>query len=121
MIGTVALALTALAIAQGGPGEARATGVCSGTATAALRLKSDDGRIEVRFAVEHARAGNPWRIVLVQERRVAWRGTARIVRLGGSFELRRQLRDLPGADTVTASAWGPRGSVCRVSATLPGD
>jgi hypothetical protein len=119
MIGTLALAFTVLAFAQGSPGEARATGVCSGSATSTLRLKSDDGRIEVRFAVEHARAGNPWRIVLVQERRVAWRGTVRIARPGGSFELRRQLRDLPGADTVIASAWGPTGAVCRVAATLP--
>src|SRR6476660_10254877 len=119
MIGTLALALTVLAFAQGGPGDARATGVCSGNATSTLRLKSDDGRIEVRFAIEHAPAGNPWRVVLVQERRVVWKGTARIGRPGGSFEVRRLLRDLPGADTVTASAWAPRGAVCRVAATLP--
>ena len=40
-------------------------------------------------------------------------------RASSSFEVRRTLQDLPGADTVTASAWGPRGLVCRADATLP--
>jgi hypothetical protein len=49
---------------------------------------------------------------------IAWQGTAKTTRASDSFELRRALPDLPGADTVTATAWGPRGTVCRVGATL---
>lgn len=34
-------------------------------------------------------------------------------------EVRRTVPDVPGADTVTATAWGPGGLVCRATATLP--
>ena len=37
----------------------------------------------------------------------------------GVFEVRRLLTDLPGTDAVTATAWGPRGLVCRAAGTLP--
>ena len=56
--------------------------------------------------------------MLVQDRRVVWRGRAR--NRAGSFELERTLRDLPGADRVTARAWGPAGVTCAAAATLPG-
>jgi hypothetical protein len=101
-------------------GEVRVAGVCGKGATAKLRLKNHDDGIELRFEVDHSRAGVIWRIVLVHERRVAWRGNARTTRPNGSFEVRRTLRDLPGADAITARAWGPRGLVCRAAATLPG-
>jgi len=113
-----AVSLAAAASARGGPDEVRVAGRCTGGATADLRLRGRDGRIDVRFEVEHARAGTPWRVALVQERRIAWRG-AEAARSGGSFEVRRTLRDLPGADSVSVGAWGPRGTVCRASATVP--
>jgi hypothetical protein len=97
--------------------EVRVAGVCGGTTVATLRAKPDDGRLEVRFKVERAQAGD-WTIVLVHERRVAWRGSA-LARSGSrSFEVRRWLADLAGADTVVARAWGPRGVTCRATATV---
>lgn len=101
--------------------EVRARGVCTAGATTKLRLKSDDGRIEVQLEVDQNRTGVRWRIVLVHERRVAWRGSARTSGPSGSFEVERRLRDLPGFDAVTARASAPGGLTCRVSATLPGD
>ena len=77
-----------------------------------------DGAIRVRFEVDHSRAGASWRVVLVQDRRVVWRGRART--RGDSFEIERSLRDLPGADRVTARAWGPGGVTCAAAVTLPG-
>jgi hypothetical protein len=56
--------------------------------------------------------------VLVQERRIAWKGTARTTGSNGSFELRRTLQDLPGDDAVTVRAWGPHGLGCHATATL---
>jgi hypothetical protein len=103
--------------AKDGRGEIRAVGTCGRGATSELRLRSEDGGIKVRFEVDHARAGVQWRIVLVHERRIAWKG-ARTTRLG-SFELTRTLPDLQGADVVTATAWGPQGLVCRATAALP--
>jgi hypothetical protein len=103
---------------DGGGGDVRVAGVCSGGVTARLRLKSKADTIELRFEVERARALSTWRVAFVQERRVVWKGAARSTPRYGSFELRRLLPDLPGADTVTARAWGPGGLTCSASATL---
>jgi hypothetical protein len=110
----------AVAVAKDGRGDVRVAGVCGSGATAKLRLRGRDKGIELRFEVEHSRGGAVWRVVLVHERRVAWRGQVKTTRPGGSFEVRRTLQDLPGADTVTARALGPRGLVCRAAVTLPG-
>jgi hypothetical protein len=107
------------AVANDGRDEVRAAGRCGSGATSELRLKRDGNGVELRFRVDRGRAGALWRVAIVHERRVAWKGAARINRTDGSFEVRRTLQDLPGADVVTATAWGPRGLVCRATATLP--
>jgi hypothetical protein len=104
-------------VGKDGSGEVRVAGICVTGAAARLRLKSDDGAIEVRFEIEYARSG-VWRLALVHESRVVWKGAARTTRLHRSVEVRRTLPDLPGTDTVTARAWGPRGLTCRATATL---
>jgi hypothetical protein len=98
--------------------DVRATGTCGSGVRSTLRLKADDDEIELRFKVDRARPGTAWRVVIVQERRVAWRGDAK-ARQGGSFEIRRTLRNLPGADAISVRAVGPGGLVCRAGATLP--
>jgi hypothetical protein len=105
--------------AGGDDDEVRVTAAC-GRAEARLRLERDDDGIQARFELRDRGAGGLWRVTLVQERRVAWKGTATTTRGRRRFELRRTLPDLPGSDTVTAQAWGPRGAGCRVTATLPG-
>lgn len=126
MVRGVVLALLALLLAaqqaessvgKDGPGEVRVAGICAAGAAARLRLKSDDGAIEVRFELEYGRVG-AWRLALVHESRVVWKVAARTTRLQRSVEVRRTLPDLPGTDTVTARAWGPRGLTCRATATL---
>jgi hypothetical protein len=127
MIRAVVIAVVALAFPTGSshamigkddPGDVRVTGVCSAGARAKLRLKTDEDRIEVRFEVGQSRAVGVWRVALVHERRVVWKGSARTSRTSHSFELRRTLPDLPGSDSVTARAWGPRGLTCHATATL---
>jgi hypothetical protein len=104
----------------GGDGsEARAAGVCGSGATSQLRLRQrGGGDIDVRFQVEHTRSGQIWRVTLVRERRVVWRGQARTRR--GTFEIERRIPDFSGADHVTARAISPRGLTCSASATVPG-
>ncbi len=122
LLGVVVLALLAArpvaALAKDG-GDVRVAAVCSKGASSELRLKSGDGGIEVRFRLRRGRVST-WRVVLVQERRVAFKGTQKTAGSSGSFELRRTLPDLTGADAITATAWGPQGLVCRATATLPG-
>jgi hypothetical protein len=104
----------------GGGGDVRVAGSCGSGATSSLRLRSDDGRIEVRFRLEQRRGRGMWRITIVHEQRVASRATRRTTRSDRSYELRRTLPDLPGSDTVVVHAWGPRGLGCRATAMLPG-
>jgi hypothetical protein len=115
----LALSLPSAAFARGGGGDdVRVSGSCGRGASAELRLKSDDGAIEVEFRVRRAPDGERWQVVLVHERRVASRGG---VTTGGSgFRIRRDLADYGGADEITARATGPRGLTCQASAVLSG-
>jgi len=123
----VALLAIALVLVQGavaapakdGDDDVRVTGKCTGGVRSSMRVRTRDEGIEVRFEVERGRVGT-WSVTLVHERRVAWRGKYRIRRAGGSFEIRRTVADLPGADSFTARALGPRGITCRADATLAG-
>ncbi len=103
---------------DGGRREARVAGTCSAGATSKLRLRSRDGAISVEFEVKRRRGGERWRVVLVHERRVAWRSAVRTKRSSGSFLIARSLEDYDGPDEVTARASGPRGLTCEASATL---
>jgi hypothetical protein len=103
----------AVALAKNGRPEVRSSASCGSGVSADLRLRLQSTTIRARFEVEHSRPG-VWTIVLVHERRVAWRGSAR-----GSFEIERALPDFPGSDAVTARATGPRGVVCQVIGVLP--
>jgi len=97
--------------------EVRTTGTCSAGARATLKLKADDRRIEAELEVEHARSGT-WRVVVVHEGTVAWRGSVRA--RGGRFSVERRFADLAGADAVSVRATGPGGVSCRAGATLSG-
>ncbi len=120
LLACLLLALPASAQARGGDDdELRTSGSCGGGARSELRLEADDGTIELRFEVRGARRGS-WRVVVVQERRVAWRGTVSASGGSRSFRIERVLDDLPGADAIMVRASGPRGVTCNASGTLSG-
>ena len=100
--------------------DARATATCGRGARAELRIRADHGSIRVEFTLRHRRSGEPWRLVLVHERRVAWRKTVRTRGSSGSLRVRRMVRDFDGPDQVTTRASGPHGLTCVATATLPG-
>src|ERR1051325_11510218 len=129
MTRVLAIALLLLALSAGaaqargddyGGGEVRVAGSCGPGVTSSLRLRADDGRIELRFQLEQRRGRGVWRITVVHEQRVSARATRKTTRSDRSFELRRTLADLSGSDTVAVHAWGPGGLGCRATATLPG-
>src|SRR3954447_1209349 len=117
----VALAFAAAspALAHRG-GDVRATGTCGHGATSQLRLRAKDGAIRVELEVRGRRGGERWRVVLVHERRVAWRGRARTRGGSDSFRIRRSIPDFSGADQVTARAAGPHGNTCVAGGRLTG-
>jgi hypothetical protein len=104
---------------DGGGDEVRTSGSCGGGASSELRIRAKDGTIELRFEVRGARRGS-WRVVVVQERRIAWRGTVGAASGSRSFRVERDLDDLPGADAIMVRASGPRGLTCNASGTLSG-
>ena len=96
-------------------------GTCGAGATSKLKVKADDGALEVEFEVEHARRGS----ALARHARPG--GTRRLARQrpragrgSGRFAVERRLRDLAGADRIGVRASGPGGVSCRAAATLPG-
>ena len=118
MLGLLASAAPALGKGGGGGGDARVSGHCSKGASSQLRLQKHHGTIRVEFTVRRRHAGERWRVVLVHERRIAWRGTLRTRGSSGSFRLRRTIGDFDGPDQVTARASGPRGVTCEAATTL---
>jgi hypothetical protein len=114
----IALALPAEALAgRVDDDDVRVTARCSGRSTASLRLRRDDGALRVELRVETVRSGAPWRVVLLHDRRLAFRRALRTGG-GGSLRVRRVLPDWFGRDTIVARATGPRGETCRASATI---
>jgi hypothetical protein len=97
--------------------EVRRAGTCTGSSSVDLRLRSDDGRIRVRFEVETKRRGSSWNVILLHERRIAFRG-ARRTRSNGELEVERTVPDWFGPDTIVVRATGPRTETCRATATL---
>jgi hypothetical protein len=113
------VALTLPAMARSGDGDdARVTGSCSGRSDATLRLRSDDGAIRVELRIDTGRRGALWRVIVLHERRIAFRAPLRTSRSSGSLRLRRNVSDWFGSDTIAVRATGPRGETCRASATI---
>jgi hypothetical protein len=112
-----ALTVPLSGLADGGRDDVRREGSCSRASTVELRLRSDDDLIRVELEIDSNRSGAKWAVVLLHERRIAYRG---IVRAGSSdsVKLRRTVPDWFGSDAVVARATGPRSESCRVSATL---
>jgi hypothetical protein len=113
-----ATALALSAPASGGSREVRVGGSCTGAASSKLRLKAENGRIEVEFELDQNRNGRVWDVVLKRNGNRFFRGARTTQPPSGSFELRRLTANGPGRDRVTARAVARRGGqVCRAAAT----
>jgi hypothetical protein len=121
-IAVVALLALAPPVAHAKDGDGsrvRAEARCGQAARTRLDARSRDGGIRLDWRLERGRARERWRIVVVQESRVVWRGS-RSISGSGRIALRLALRDLPGADRIEVRASGPRGTSCGVAGTLRG-
>ena len=77
------------AAADDDPGdEVRRSGTCTRSSDVEMRLRADDGRIRVELEIETGRRGAAWNVIVLHERRTAFRGTLR-TGSNGSLELRR--------------------------------
>jgi hypothetical protein len=90
------------------------TGPCSGSADWKLKVKQDDGRLEVEWEVDSNRSGQVWR-VRVRDNGVRVVATRAVTRQpSGSFSVERSIANRPGTDRVVARARHlGGGQVCR--------
>ena len=80
------------------------TGPCTDGARWKLKVKTDDGRLEVEGEVDTNAAGQTWDWKITDNGAVAAKGTATTGGRSGSFEVERKITNQAGTDTVTFRA-----------------
>ena len=97
----IATALPVLAAgpAHAGDDETIRRGSCSGSTDWKIKVKPDDGRIEVEAEIDSNRNGQTWRWVLRHEGNVADRGQSVTRGPSGSFEVERRTNNAAGSDS----------------------
>jgi hypothetical protein len=110
--------LVVVAPADAGDREVIRRGSCSGSADWKIKAKEEDGRIEVEAEVDSNRNGQTWHWRLLHNGSVTARGTKTTGGRSGSFEVRRVVVDLAGADHLKLRARkGASGESCRGAVT----
>lgn len=97
---------------SGGDDRVIRTSSCSDGATWKLKVKTDDGRLEVEGEIDSNVAGERWRWMLRHDGSVSDRGVGTTAGRSGSFEVERRMVDLAGTDAVVLRAVRD-GQVCR--------
>jgi hypothetical protein len=110
---TALLALSAPALASHGGDNGRVvkTGTCSDGATWKLKVKTDDGRLEVEGEVDSNQSGQTWSWKIKDNGSIAAKGAATTSGRSGSFSVERKIADEAGTDTVVFRA-KHSGEVC---------
>jgi hypothetical protein len=120
----VVAALAAAVAAAPGASQALAKGddvrvsrKCSGPSTIKIKLKPDNGRLEVEAEVDQNRNGVTWHWALLRGSTQIANGTATTRAPSGSFSVRRLVTNRAGTDTITARATRS-GETCTVTASI---
>lgn len=107
MILGASLAAAALAVpaaATASDDEIRNAGQCSGGTTSKIKVKPDDGGLEVEFEVDQNRSGVKWKVKMKDNADVVFKGSARTHGPSGSFEIERKISNQPGTDSIKGTA-----------------
>lgn len=86
------------------------TGPCSGAARWKLKVKTDDGSLEVEGEVDSNTAGQSWSWTIADNGVVVARGNARTAGRSGSFSVERKIANRGGTDRVVFTAKRANGS-----------
>jgi hypothetical protein len=111
ILGCVAAAAAALALPASSPAnddDIERAGQCTGSTRSEIKVKPDDGRLEVEFEVDQNRSGVPWKVKIKDNGNVVVRETARTAGPSGSFSIERKIADAAGTDQITGIARNKR-------------
>jgi hypothetical protein len=95
----------------GGDGRVIKTGSCSDGAHWKLKVKNDDGRLEVEGEVDSNRSGQTWSWKIKDNGSVAASGSSKTGGRSGSFSVERKISNRAGTDNITFRA-SHSGEVC---------
>ena len=98
--------------------DVRKAGTCTAGSRMSVRLRADGERIRVELEIEGRQRGANWNVILLRERRIAFRGVIRAREGSREVRLRRTLDDWFGRDSIVIRASGPLAETCRVSAAV---
>lgn len=112
-----ALSLPAVASADEGD-EVRKAAACTGSSRVEIRLRADDGKIRLELEIEARKPSVAWSVILLRERRIAFRGTVRARSGSREAKLRRTFEDWFGRDSFVIRASGPQAETCHVTAAV---
>jgi hypothetical protein len=97
----------------GGNGDVITRGRCSGRSDWKLKVKPDDGRLELEFEVDSNVNGQSWNVRVKQNGNRIFSGTRVTQGPSGSFDLTRRPNDTAGTDRFLARAKNPStGETC---------
>lgn len=98
------LATGAPAYASGGNDGKSVSGSCSAGADWTLEVKKDDGGLEIEYEVDSNVAGQTWAVSITDNGKKVFKGNKVTKGASGSFSVERHPANLPGTDTVVATA-----------------
>jgi hypothetical protein len=99
----------------GGDRGKRVAGTCTDGSTAKLKVKPDDGRLEVEFEVDQNRNGVTWAVRVRRDGTLVIKRSATTHAPSGSFEVEKKIANAAGSDRIAARATSPSGEVCTAS------
>jgi hypothetical protein len=118
-VGALGLSATAPASGGGGSNDVRRAGECTGASTSKIKVKPDDGALEVEFEVDQNRNDVSWRVRIKDNAKLVFRGTRRTKGPSGSFTVRKRIPNLAGTDQVKGLARNPQsGERCAAKVSI---
>jgi hypothetical protein len=107
------------AYAKDGDVRVERRGACTASSTSKLKVKTDDGRLEVEFEVDSNRVGQRWNVVIKDNGVTVFSGARTTTAPSGSFEVERRIPNRAGTDSIVAAAKNPAsGESCVARASI---
>jgi len=89
------------------------TGNCSAASDWRLKVKPEDGKLELEFEVDQNKVGKTWNVVLKHNGNKFWSGQKTTKAPSGSFTVHKLTNNAPGTDSFSGRATNPAtGEVC---------